>query len=292
MSAYYIRNEDETVQGPHAPEEVRAWIAEGRLDDRAQYSTDAITWRYARDLPELGGGSGVQPASAFPEPSLLIRQGASIQGPYRLSRIREYVKQRRIQHYMLFSHDGVFWVGPEHVPGLLPVGYVPLPPPTRPTAVSADGRATPQAGTAQMPRGTKPPAPGEDIGSSTLVGFRLDDEETTRLAPPPPPPPPAALPLVEPARYLADESIQAAPVPLTYYVRTQGQDVYGPCSEAVLRSWIEEGRVDRAAEFSNDGRTWTPGARMVALFPGSVPREITPENFEGGARRRRFPRRK
>ena len=29
-------------------------------------------------------------------------------------------------------------------------------------------------------------------------------------------------------------------MPVTYYVRAGGTDVYGPCTEAVLRSWIEE----------------------------------------------------
>jgi hypothetical protein len=283
MTSYYIRNEDETVQGPYAREDVKAWIADGRLGDRVEYSTDTKTWRYARDLPELGGGVAPQPG-AFPEPSLLIRQGANIQGPYAMSRIRRYVKQRRIQHYMLFSEDGVFWLGPEHVPGLLPEGYVPLPPPKRPTEVPADGEA-PSDAEVRMPKQAKPPAPGEDVGSDTLVGLHMDEEEARALPPPPPTPPPAP-PLPQSA---LPEEVVAAPVPVTYFVRTRGQDVYGPCTEDVLRTWIEEGRVDVSAEFSNDGQTWTPGRSMVSLFPGAAPREIPVQPAQ--APRRRFRRR-
>lgn len=286
MSSYYIRNEDETVQGPYARGDVKAWIADGRLGDGAQFSTDAITWRYARDLPDLSGGVAPQ-QGAFPEPALLIRQGANIQGPYAMSRIRGYVKQRRVQHYMLFSEDGVFWLGPEHVPGLLPDGYIPLPPPDRPTAVPADGEAQAEESDVWMPKQAKPPAPGEDVGSDTLVGLRLDEEEAQTLPPPPPAPPAPPAPPVS-QRALAEEVV-AAPVPVTYFVRTRGQDVYGPCTEDVLRSWIDEGRIDVSAEFSNDGQTWTPGKGMVSLFPGAAPREmpvrpVTPQ-------RRRFRRR-
>ena len=280
MSSFYIRGEDEIVQGPYAREAILDWIAEGRLDDRIQYSIDAMTWRYARDVPDLGGAtpSNVGPGG-FPEPSLLIRQGASIQGPYRLSRIRGYVHQRRIQHYMLFSEDGVWWVGPEHVPGLLPDGYVPLPPPRRPTAVPADGQAPDEETGVRMPKHTKPPAPGEDIGSSTLVGFSLDENQDAPLSPPPPARAPVVAPVKAPLR---EEAISAAPVLLTYYVRTNGHDVYGPCAEHVLHNWIEEGRVDASAEFSNDGQTWTPGTRMVSLFPGAVPRHIPQQGADGG----------
>ncbi len=287
MSSYYLRNEDETVQGPYVVEDIRSWIAEGRLGEDIQYSTDAITWRYARDLPQLGGVSTTAPqAGSFPEPSVLIRQGTNIQGPYLMSRIRGYVKQRRIQHYMLFSEDGIFWVGPEHVPGLLPEGYVPLAPPKRPTAVPADGTEAEQDAHARMPKHSQPPAPGEDIGSSTLVGFELDETENPPLAPPPPLDPP----VVPPAPVLPEEVIKAAPVPVTYYVRTNGHDVYGPCTEDVLRSWIEEGRINVAAEFSNDGQVWTPGKGMVSLFPGAAPRHI-PTQSVAPAPRRRFKRR-
>ena len=221
-------------------------------------------------------------ATAFPELSLLIRQGANIQGPYRMSRIKRYVAQRRIQPYMLFSQDGVFWLAPEHVPGLIPDGYVPVAPPARPTAVPSDPSAAedsaPPAGEVAPP---PPPPPGKEVGSITLVGFRLDEAEMAPKSmpasrppplpvahppvPPPPPPRSAPPPFVEPRPAAA----------LSYYVRQEGQEAYGPYTEDVVRGWISEARIGPEAEYSTDARNWVIGARVPALFPpaavGRVP---------------------
>lgn len=236
-------------------------------------------------------------ATAFPEPALLIRQGANIQGPFKMSRIRGYVAQRRIQPYMLFSMDGVFWLGAEHIPGLIPEGYVPVPPAARPSVVpempvGPDGR--PLAGAAvPAPAPAPTPQPGADTGSITLVGYRLDQRE---LAPPTiPASRPVAPPVPRPqAPPFPGSNAAPAPSAPSYYVRQNGRDVYGPFPESVIRDWITEGRVTPDNDISTDGRNWVPGSRMPGLFgptrtsrvPGS--RSQVEEVVEEDPPRRRF----
>ena len=123
MNAYYVRQDGGAAYGPYDAPVIKAWLADGQLAPETECSLDGQAWSRVGDVRELGGASGPSTATAsgsFPELSLLIRQGANVQGPFRMSRLRAYVAQRRIQPYMLFSQDGIFWLGPEHVPGLIP----------------------------------------------------------------------------------------------------------------------------------------------------------------------------
>jgi hypothetical protein len=269
MTTYLIRQDGATVYGPYEADEIRGWLAEGRIGSASECSPDGREWR---PVAEVLGAAATTPAPAregggagFPEPSLYIRQGANIQGPFRMGRLRGYVVQRRIQPYMLFSQDGVWWVGAEHVPGLLPAGYTAVPPQRGPSVVpdaptagapTTAAPAVPAPATeAVPPSAAAPAAPAKEVGSSTLVGYRLDEAET--LAPSG-----AAAPDAAPA---------AAPAARTFYVRHEGNQVYGPYEEGSLAGWIAEGRIRPDTDLSLDGRTWMPGARMPGLsFPAAA----------------------
>ena len=68
---------------------------------------------------------------------------------------------------------------------------------------------------------------------------------------------------------------------MSYYVRNDGQDVFGPTSEDTVRRWIAEDRIGADSEFSIDGRNWVLGSQMPLFFPPTVTKR-TP----GGRERR------
>ncbi len=308
MTSYFLRQDGRTATGPYETDVVKAWLGDGRLAPEAEVSPDGAQWTKATEVGELGRTPkpGAAPtaasssASPMPEPTLLIRQGANVQGPFKISRIRGYVAQRRIQPYMLFSQDGIFWVGAEYIPGLIPDGYVPVQPPARPSAVpemAVTATGQPVA-SAPRPAPAPPPQPGADTGSITLVGFRLDKEEMGAPSiPASRPPPMPARPFVPAFPGATSAAPPSAP---SYYVRQAGRDVYGPFPEGVVRGWIDEGRVSAGDEYSFDGRTWVPGVRVPGLFsvaptsrvPGSrdeepaedPPRSSRWRGFRGGRR--------
>ena len=263
MDSYYVRQDGAKALGPYAADAIRAWIAEGRLARDVECSKDGDTWLRASQVDELGVPAAAP--QAFPELSLFIRQGANVQGPFTMTRIRGYVAQRRIQPYMLFSQDGVYLLGPEHVPGLIPDGYVAVPPsrgasavPSTPAAPGTPAPASPASPASPAATSAAPP-PSKEIGSTTLFGYRLDEAEVA----------PAAIPASRPTVAPIPVAPVAVPAP-TYYVRDDAQQVYGPYTEDALRPWIAEGRIRPDMEYSHDGRTWILGTNVPALFPGAV----------------------
>ena len=282
MGTYYIRHDGQTAYGPYGAEVVRGWLGDGRLPPETECSSDGLAWCAASDVEELRAGDAAAVAPVLPEASLWIRQGTNVQGPFAMSRIRRYVAQRRVQPYMLFSQDGVYWLAPEHVPGLLPPGYQPVAPTGRPSVVP-DAPAVARVASSSAAHPPMVPAPiatavtprGKDMGSTTLVGYRLDDEETRRPAAAAAPPA-AATTTTPPAPPPATKG-------LTYSVRQDGRTAYGPYAAADVAAWIAEGRLVAQTEFSYDGRHWLAGARMPGLsFPaGATADEPEPVADEG-----------
>lgn len=267
MSRYLIRRDGQERVGPYGTDVLYAWRTADQLPEGTQCSEDGVTWMALADVPELGGSGAIQDAA--PEIALYIRQGLSVQGPYAFQRIRGYVAQRRIQPYMMFSPDGLWWCAAEHVPGLLPEGYVPLPPPARPTVVptaeAPPSAPAPVASAMPSPGGTVGPARGRlvrDAGSITLTGIQLSEQD---LAPPVLPrrsPLPAGSPRAPRAPAgTAGEGAEG------WYLRQDGRHLYGPFAAEVLREWIAEGRIGPDIELSLDGASWVLGARMPAFFP-------------------------
>ncbi|MCC7139504.1 MAG: DUF4339 domain-containing protein [Planctomycetes bacterium] len=277
MGTYYIRHDGQTAYGPYGAEVVRGWLGDGRLPPETECSSDGLAWCAASDVEELRPGETAAPP-ALPEASLWIRQGTNVQGPYAMSRIRRYVAQRRVQPYMLFSQDGVYWLAPEHVPGLLPPGYQPVAPTGRPSAVpdapavarvpSSSSSAAP-APMVPAPIATSVTPKGKDFGSTTLVGYRLDDEATTR---------PAAA--AAPPTSMVPPAPSRAGAGLSYYVRQDGRTAYGPYAAADVRAWIAEGRLVAETEFSYDGQHWLTGAQMPGLSFPAPARDEEPEAVE------------
>jgi len=273
MSMYYVRQDGQTAYGPYDAQVVKTWIADGQLPPETECSTDGQAWSSAAEVYELGGARAAPPPppppvpqEGFPEISLLIRQGAGIQGPYRMSRIRSYVAQRRIQPYMLFSQDGIFWLGPEHVPGLIPPGYVPVAPPGRPSAVPSSvgsGAGPASVSPRLVARASEPsPSAGADIGSVTLTGYELDEADLIE-------PSPGARSSAVSSASSASTFPGAASTTLSYYVRQDRQNTRGPYAADVLREWIAQGQIGPSTEFSRDGRTWVLGASLPGFFAPS-----------------------
>ena len=269
MNRFYLRQDGVTPLGPYEAGEIKAWLAGGQVRSETECSRDGVAWARVGEVGELAGAAARPAGNASSESSLLIRQGANIQGPYLMSRIRGYVAQRRVQPYMLFSSDGIYWVGMEHVPGLIPAGYVPVPPAKResvvPNAVPAGGVAAPPPPAVETPA----PAPGPDVGSTTLTGYRLEESE---MEPPSSPPPLPARPARPPA----------SARPPDFYVRTDSRETFGPCDESVIRRWIAEGRIGPDTEFSIDGRHWVLGAQMTEFFPPATPYRVPGSRSSGG----------
>ncbi len=257
MSAYYLRRDPLERAGPFELSSIRQWLGAGQLPAGAQCSADGQAWMSVMDVPELGGSGAL--AAAAPEIALFIRQGTNVQGPFAFARLRGYAAQRRLQPYMLLSYDGLWWCTAQDVPGLLPDGYVPVPPPGRPTAVPtvAAPAPAPRPATAPVPAqgslaSPTPRGPVRDSGSITLTGMHLSEEELA--------PPRVSAPV--PSRAAGG----AAPA-ADWYLRQDARHLYGPFTEAELRQWIAEGRVGPEIELSRDGTSWVPGSRMPAFFP-------------------------
>src|SRR5262245_47644721 len=75
----------------------------------------------------------------------------------------------------------------------------------------------------------------------------------------------------------------------SYFIRQNGAAVpQGPYPEEQVRAWVAEGRVRIDMDFSEDGETWIPGRRLIAIFPPvSTAAPAAPPAARRRARRRR-----
>ena len=50
---YYIRQHERIVSGPHESENIRQWIAEGKVRSEMEFSEDGKRWQPGSAMPEL-----------------------------------------------------------------------------------------------------------------------------------------------------------------------------------------------------------------------------------------------